>query len=62
MKLSDGVLLCLNYTIPGLHILGVQSYSVVTLIEFLGHGEVEYKIIYGSFLTVSILGCAAFNF
>jgi hypothetical protein len=40
MKLSDGMLAYLKYTILGLHILGVQSYSVLTLIVFLGHGEV----------------------
>jgi len=40
MKLSDDVLACLNYAISGLHILFVQSYSVVTLIVFVGHGEV----------------------
>jgi len=40
MKLSDGMLAYLNYTILGLHILGVQSYSVVTLTVFLGHCKV----------------------
>jgi hypothetical protein len=40
MKLSNDELACLGYTVSGLHILGVQSYSVVTLIVFLGHGEV----------------------
>ena len=39
MKLSDGVLVWLNYKIPGLHILGVQCYLLVTLILFLRHGE-----------------------
>ena len=56
MKLSDGVLSCLNYTISGLRILGVRSYSVIALIVFLGHGEVYYKIIYAFFVDSQYFG------